>query len=123
MQTKFEHFAATSMLGSKDSPPRDNGTLKFDREWEGRAFGIALALSKQGQFEWEDFRQELMRSIADWESDHATDDPSWDYYQRWLIALERLVLRTDILATDALEAKTRELTEGITACTSKSESS
>jgi len=28
MQTRFEHFAAASMIGSEDSPPRDNGTLR-----------------------------------------------------------------------------------------------
>lgn len=119
MQTKFEHFAATSMLGSQDSPPRDNGELKFDREWEGRAFGMALALSKEGWFEWEDFRQELIKSIGEWESAHETDYSGWDYYKRWLEALERMVLRANILETDVIKIKTEELTEGIATCASK----
>jgi hypothetical protein len=29
MQTCFEHFAATSLLGSEESPPRCNGFLAF----------------------------------------------------------------------------------------------
>lgn len=109
MQINFEHFAATSMLGCKDSPPRSNGELQFSQRWQERAFGIAIALSKKGHYEWEDFRQELIASIAAWESEHSLDDPSWSYYQRWLLALERLVVEADLLAQDELEQRAREL--------------
>jgi hypothetical protein len=68
MQIKFEQFAAASMLGSEDAPPRSNGELLFQRPWEGRAFGMAIALSKKGHYEWEDFRQGLIASIAEWEA-------------------------------------------------------
>jgi nitrile hydratase accessory protein len=104
MQTRFEHFAATSMLGSEDSPPRRNGTLTFARDWERRAFGIALALAKEGYFEWEDFRQALISSIACWERDNALDDPSWDYYQRWLEALQGVILRAGLLDAESLRS-------------------
>jgi nitrile hydratase accessory protein len=102
MQTRFEHFAATSMLGSEDSPPRRNGTLTFARDWERRAFGIALALAKEGYFEWEEFRQSLIASIAAWERDNGLDDPSWDYYQRWLEALQGVILRAGLLDAEAV---------------------
>jgi len=104
MQTCFEHFAATSMLGCEDAPPRANGSLAFARPWERRAFGLALALAKEGYFEWEDFRQALIASIAGWERSHAEDDPSWDYYQRWLEALLGVVERAGLLDAGALEA-------------------
>jgi len=119
MQIKFEHFAATSMLGSEDSPPRNNGALHFDREWEGRAFGMALALSKEGHYEWEDFRRGLIASIAEWEAENARDDPSWDYYQRWLLALERLVLECNIVNANELQARTEEQLSGLQTCVSK----
>lgn len=116
MQTKFEHFAATSMMGAVDSPPRANGVLRFDREWEGRAFGLAIALSKNGHYEWEDFRQNLIGSIAEWEAEHAKDDPDWDYYQRWLLALERL-LRDHALVDDGeLERRTDDILAGLACC-------
>jgi len=60
MQTKFEHFAATSLMGGSEHPPRQNGELMFDREWEERAFSIAISLSKKGYYEWESFRQQLI---------------------------------------------------------------
>jgi nitrile hydratase accessory protein len=102
MQTRFEHFAATSMLGSPDAPPRHNGTLRFASEWERRAFGLALALSKDGYFEWEDFRQALIAQIAAWESEHALDDPSWHYYQRWLDALESVLTSSGLIEAATL---------------------
>lgn len=101
MQTKFEHYAATSMLGAEDAPPRCDGALSFEREWERRAFGIALALSKDGYFEWEEFRQELIAQISDWEATHRSDDPSWHYYRCWLAALEKVAARSGLAARPA----------------------
>jgi nitrile hydratase accessory protein len=109
MQVKFEQFATTSMLGSEDAPPRSNGELLFQRAWEGRAFGMAIALSKKGHYEWEDFRQGLIASISEWEATHCKEDSDWDYYQRWLLALERLALESNLLNPDELEQRTAEL--------------
>lgn len=109
MQIKFEQFAAASMLGSEDSPPRRNGELLFERPWEGRAFGIAITLAKKGHYEWEDFRQELIASIAEWEAEHCKDDPDWDYYLRWLLSLERLVLESNLIDEEELEQRTFQL--------------
>jgi nitrile hydratase accessory protein len=114
MQTCFEHFAATTLLGSEESPPRCNGALAFARDWERRAFGLALALSKEGYFEWERFRQALITSISAWERHHALDDPSWNYYQRWLEALETVVAEAGILDPDILRALAAAL---LTECT------
>jgi len=121
MQTKFEHFAVTSMMGSETSPPRSNGTLKFARAWEERAFGIAIALSKKGHYEWEEFRQELIAAIASWEAAHCKDDPSWDYYQRWFVALERMAIESDLVSHEELEARTVEILQQENAASSKSD--
>jgi nitrile hydratase accessory protein len=76
------HNAAWLALGEED-------------ERQGRenmaAFGMAVALARDGYFEWEDFRQAMIREVADWESSHAHDDPGRDYYECWLVVLERLV--------------------------------
>ena len=109
MQVKFEQFATASMLGSDDAPPRSNGELLFQRPWEGRAFGMAIALSKKGHYEWEDFRQELIASISEWEATHCQDDPDWDYYQCWFFALERLALESNLLDPAELDLRTTQL--------------
>ena len=106
MYTSFEQFATASMLGSEDAPPRRNGELLFQRQWEGRAFGMAIALSKKGHYEWDEFRQGLIYSIADWEKEHCEHDPDWDYYERWLLALEHLLLELGLLGRQELETRT-----------------
>jgi nitrile hydratase accessory protein len=102
MQTTFEHFAVTSMMGHSDSPPRINAKLCFAENWERQAFGVALALSKAGHFDWEDFRQNLITAIGEWENSHSLDDASWSYYERWLTALERVLIETDLVTGDEL---------------------
>ncbi|WP_019905888.1 nitrile hydratase accessory protein [Methylobacterium sp. 77] len=102
MQTRFEHFAVASMLNQPDTPPRTNGSLCFAHPWEREAFGLAIALARDGHFEWEDFREALIREIAAWEAQHHPDDPTWDYYECWLTALESVIsTRLPKLATRA----------------------
>ena len=36
------------------------------------------------------------------------DEPAWDYYQRWLLALERLLVESKLLRYEELEKRTRE---------------
>jgi nitrile hydratase accessory protein len=105
MQTRFEQFAVTSMLGSTDTPPRLDGKLCFSQTWERQAFGVALALSKNGHFDWEDFRQKLISAIGEWEGSHELEDPSWSYYERWLTALERLLVQEQIVTAEDLAAR------------------
>ncbi|NRQ19141.1 nitrile hydratase accessory protein [Ensifer sesbaniae] len=102
MLTQFEHFAVTEMMGKPDSPPRANGTLCFGSDWERTSFGIALALAKEGYFEWDDFRDELIASIRAWEDDHPSDYSSWNYYEQFLTALESAVVKTNLLTTSEL---------------------
>lgn len=110
MFTKFEHFAATSLMGSpEEAPPRRDGHLQFDRDWEKMAFGVAIALSKQGHYEWEEFRQTLIETISEWEATHDLDDPEWDYYQCWLTALEKLALASGVIQSGELETHIAQL--------------
>ena len=115
MHLKFEHLAASSLLGTNDSPPRTNGKIQFDRKWEQQAFGLAIALAKKGHYEWEDFRQSLITSIGEWERTHDRSDTSWDYYERWLIALERLAVNSGIIDQNELAERT-ELMANTSAC-------
>lgn len=109
MFTRFEHFAASSLMGSEESPPRKNGQLSFQRSWEQVAFAIAIALSKKGHYEWEEFRQNLISTIGEWESDHDLADPTWNYYQRWYTVLEKLVLEAGLVDKSELDEKLTNL--------------
>lgn len=108
MFIRFEEYAAASMLGDPDSPPRLDGKLLFTNRWERDVFGLALSLSKAGCFEWEDFRQSLIASIAKWETAGVAADcanqPRWDYYERFLEALLDVVESSGTLSAAELAA-------------------
>jgi nitrile hydratase accessory protein len=76
--------------------PRKSGELVFHDEWERRAFALAVSLAEQGQFEWSEFQQQLIASIA--EAEQADPQhPSRGYYESWLVSLEALLLRKQLL--------------------------
>ena len=105
MFTSFEEYATSSMLGGPDSPPRLDGKLHFSNRWERDVFGLALSLSKAGCFEWEDFRQCLIASIARWEDAAAqcANQPRWDYYEQFLEALLDVIKQSGTLPASELE--------------------
>ena len=86
------------------APPRDNGELLFGAPWESQAFGLALALRAAGRIDWEDFRQSLIREIADWEAAHPSRE-GWSYYECWLRSLERVVSRQGLVSPDDLRRR------------------
>jgi nitrile hydratase accessory protein len=89
-------------LGGLTAMPRQNGELVFGQPWEGRAFGMAVALSERGAFEWEEFRKALIAEIA--RSDRAGG--SFRYYEAWLAALERVLASRGLVADGELEEVT-----------------
>lgn len=76
--------------------PRKSGEMVFHNEWERRAFAIAVSLAEQGEFEWSEFQQELIRSVAEAE---AIDPhhPSRGYYESWLVSLEAVLRKKHLL--------------------------
>ena len=89
--------------------PRRNGELVFAAPWEGRIFGLAVALSENQAFAWDDFRDHLVAEIA--AAEEHGDDSS--YYERWLASFERLLLDTGVLSAEELDARTAEYAAGV----------
>ena len=92
------------------APPRSNGELVFAAPWESRAFGLALALHAGGVFEWEDFRQQLISVIADWEREHDNDE-EWSYYRCWLTALQAVLAERGVVESGDVVTRARQLSE------------
>ena len=63
--------------------PRKNGELVFEEPWEGRAFGLAVAMNEGGIYGWADFRDRLVETTA---ADEKHGEHT-GYYQRWVRAL------------------------------------
>jgi nitrile hydratase accessory protein len=82
--------------------PRRNGELVFDEPWQGRVFGMAVALSEQGLLPWEEFRQALIAEIAAAEARGG----EFRYYDAWLTAFERVLATRGAVRTEELEETT-----------------
>ena len=101
-------------VAQTDGLPRKNGELVFEAPWEARAFGVAVALCREHGLDWEEFRSRLIAEIGAWEAEHGsvqdgTFDEGWSYYERWLAALERLVVERGLVAPADLEARTTDI--------------
>lgn len=93
--------------------PRKNGELVFNTPWESRAFGMAVALYEQGRYQhWDEFRERLIAEISAWERHHREREEPWNYYERWLAALERLLVEKDMLSKEEIELRTAGIMSG-----------
>jgi nitrile hydratase accessory protein len=90
------------------APPRKNGELVFNAVWEGRLFGLTMALHEAGVFEWEEFRARLIAEIGEWETRHCGAEQEGRYYARWLAAFERLLAEKGLCPAGEVEARVRE---------------
>ena len=89
------------------APPRSNGELVFAAPWESRAFGLAMALHDGGLFEWEAFRQQLIRAVARAEAAGG----EFSYYRCWLEALQTLLASEGLVDVTGVEERA-----GVLAC-------
>ena len=97
-----------SLIAGDAALPRDNGELVFEAPWEGRAFGIAVALNEEGAYDWTEFRDRLIDEIAKAERDRSASS----YYERWLASIERLTVERGLVTTEELDARTAEYASG-----------
>src|SRR5690348_13594184 len=88
--------------------PRKNGELVFDTPWEGRAFGMAVVLSDQKVYQWEEFRSQLIDEIT---AGDASRSPT-TYYERWLAALEALLTARGVITRAELDFRAAEYLSG-----------
>jgi nitrile hydratase accessory protein len=77
--------------------PRQNGELVFEAPWQGRVFGLVLAIVQQHGLEWEEFRRRLVAAID--------ADPARPYYESWTAALDDLVVDLGIATAAELETR------------------
>ena len=91
-----------SNMTGKQALPRKNGELVFDEPWEGRAFGVAVAMNQGGVYDWAVFRDKLVEAI---DADESNEGRA-SYYQRWVRALEQLALDRGLVTSTELDART-----------------
>ena len=88
--------------------PRKNGELLFEEPWQGRVFGMAVALHERGRFEWEEFRRALIVQIA---AAEARPGP-FVYYEIWLRTFEELLAGKGLVTGAELDETTYQFEFG-----------
>ena len=101
MDRQPNHWIA-DMVGP-ESLPRRNGELVFHDDWERRAFALAVTLCEQGHYEWDDFRQHLIASIASEDDTPENPNPNAPgYFEHWLAALEKTLTNISMIAPEVV---------------------
>jgi nitrile hydratase accessory protein len=80
----------TERLQALPRLPRDEGEPVFAEPWQAQAFALAVKLSEQGHFTWQEWAAALANELKTATSRGERDDGS-HYYEHWLAALEHLV--------------------------------
>ena len=92
------------LMDGASALPRKNGELVFEAPWEGRAFGMAVALSDERLYQWDEFRARLIDEITQADATNA----STTYYERWLAALESLLTARGVITPAELDNRAAE---------------
>ena len=84
--------------------PRDAGGPVFAEPWQAQAFALAVKLSEEGHFTWNEWAAVLGDELRA-ASDRGEPDDGSHYYHHWLAALERLVTAKGLLGREALQTR------------------
>ena len=95
-------------MAGEGALPRKNGELVFEETAEARVFGLAISMHEQGRFAWDEFRDRLIDEIATAEQEGSGSS----YYERWLNALERLVIDKALLSPEELRERLEAFRSG-----------
>ena len=97
-----------SALSTDTQPPMANGEVLFDEPWQGRIFGMAVALHEKGVFEWHEFQNQLISVIGKADA-QARDGQPYMYYQHFQQALGELLAKKGLLSRNDVNLRESEL--------------
>jgi nitrile hydratase accessory protein len=92
------------------APPRSNGELVFAEPWEGRAFGLTMALVHGGVISYESFRATLVERIRAWEVAPPVGE-DFSYYRCWLEALEQVLAGAGLVSAQDVGTRSSAFAE------------
>lgn len=81
--------------------PRDEDGPVFAEPWQAQAFALAVKLSEQGHFTWNEWAAALADEVKA-AADRGEPDDGSRYYEFWLAALERLVAAKGLVGPAAM---------------------
>jgi nitrile hydratase accessory protein len=103
-----------SRLRELGSLPRQNGEVIFEAPWQSRTFGLVAGLTHVGVCDWGEFqgrisavavRDETWDDLSVGESPHQVEK----YYERWVSALEQILISQGTITHDDLDRRVATL--------------
>jgi nitrile hydratase accessory protein len=91
-------------------PPMANGEVLFEAPWQGRVFGMAVALHEAGVFAWSEFQANLIEVVGEWDKEASSSDP-YEYYDHFQNALNQLLARKSLVSEDDLSRRTSDFAQ------------
>ena len=95
-------------LAEAYQPPMANGEVVFEEPWQGRVFGMAVALHEAGAFTWAEFQTSLIEVVGEWDATHDLTEP-YDYYRNFASALDELLTAKGLLGEVEVARRSEEL--------------
>jgi nitrile hydratase accessory protein len=92
--------------------PRKNGEPVFDAPWQSRAFGMVVRLHRSGVYPWDDFKKLLIEEVSKQPCKESPPDSS-EYYQQWVDAFWRLLVKKEIFSESEMRARAEEFQTGV----------
>ena len=87
--------------------PRDDDGPVFNEPWQAQAFALAVRLSEEGHFTWDEWATTLSQEIT--RAQFAGDPDLGDtYYHHWVVALERLCSEKNLVGLASMDQRTEE---------------
>jgi nitrile hydratase accessory protein len=84
--------------------PRDAQGPVFAAPWQAQAFALTLSLHERGAFTWNEWAAVLAEVIGEVRA-RGEADTGERYYEHWLVALERIALRKELLDDGSLRKR------------------
>jgi nitrile hydratase accessory protein len=100
-------------MAEVDDPVEVDGeTATFDAPWQARAFGIAVALADREASDLTAFQERFVERLGEVDPEAMQADVEGTYYERWLEALEELLVEEGLLTEAELDERAAAFTEG-----------
>lgn len=87
-----------SLTGSED-------VVRFAEPWEAKAFAIVVQMSGAGHFTWAEWVDTFSAEVSAATAAEEAGRPAPTYYEQWLAAAEKLLVKKGMTSREQLLAK------------------
>lgn len=107
-----EYEGIDAAMAAVDEAVEPAEGVTFDAPWQARAFGVAVALHEREGRDFSRFQERFVERIQSTDPEAMQDGVEATYYERWLEALEELLVEEGLVSEAELDRRAAAFTEG-----------